>query len=131
MDRRLRWLPALLVALVVLAASVTSGAPQGPELGPFGLVGFDKYLHALAYVALGGTLGFALGSEQTWFAVLLAVGVATVYGGAIEVVQAFVGRDASFADLAADAFGAVVGALLAAALEPWLAKLRPNGEPER
>lgn len=130
MDRRLRWLPALAVAAVVLAASVSSGAPQGPELGPLGLVGFDKYLHALAYVALGGALGFALGSRRTWLAVLLAVGVATVYGGAIEIVQAFVGRDASLYDWAADALGAVLGALLAAALDPWLVKIRPNGEHE-
>ena len=125
LDRRFRWLPALAVAVVVLAGSVAPVAPGETTFGPFGLVGTDKYTHAFAYLCLGGTLAFALAASREWvLTIVLAVVVASLYGGGIEVVQGFVGRDPSIFDWAADILGALIGALLAAGLDPWLARFR-------
>jgi len=126
MDRRFRWLPAIAVAVVVLAGSVVPVAGGETTPGPFGIVGADKYTHAFAYLCLGGTLTFALASGREWlFTVIFAVVVASLYGGGIEVVQAFVGRDPSIVDWVADTLGALVGALLAIGFDPWLARFRP------
>ncbi|EMA36190.1 VanZ family protein [Halococcus hamelinensis] len=114
MDRRYRWLLVVVLAVVVLAGSVVPLPGGETTLGPFGLVGADKYTHAFAYLCLGGALAFALAPGQRWVGVAaLAVVVTSLYGGGIEVVQGFVGRDPSLLDWGADVLGAIVGVALA------------------
>jgi VanZ family protein len=101
-------LTAVLVALVL---QLSLGPP--PELPFFSLA--DKVGHAMAYAAVTlsallaavwrpGRARHAVRPEPP--AVLLAI---VALGALIEVAQAFVGRDASVFDLAADAAGALVG----------------------
>ncbi|WP_233554025.1 VanZ family protein [Halococcus sp. IIIV-5B] len=126
MDRRYRWLPVVAFAVVVFVGSVVPLPGGETTLGPFGLVGADKYTHAFAYFCLGGALAFALAPDRRWVAVAaLAVVVTSLYGGGIEVVQGFVGRDPSLLDWGADILGAVVGVALATGFDhvlrrrPW------------
>lgn len=126
MDRQFRWLPTIIIMVVVFVGSVIPVAGGETTFGPFGLVGADKYTHAFAYLCLGGALTFALAAGRTWvFTVVLAIVVASLYGGGIEVVQAFVGRDPSIVDWVADTLGALAGTLLAVGFDPWLARFRP------
>lgn len=115
MDRRFRWLLVVVLAVVVFVGSVVPVAGGETTLGPFGLIGADKYTHAFAYLCLGAALAFALAPRGRWVvAAVLAVVAASLYGGGIEVVQGFVGRDPSLFDWAADILGAAVGVALAA-----------------
>lgn len=114
MDRRFRWLLVVVLAVLVFVGSVIPVSGGETTLGPFGLVGADKYTHAFAYCCLAGALTFALTPSRRWVAVAaLAVVVTSLYGGGIEVVQGFVGRDPSLFDWGADILGAVVGVALA------------------
>ena len=107
-----RWLPVVAVAVVILYWSVvTLPSPGGRLVGPFGLFGLDKWVHAVAYAGLAATLAFALApsprSDLVIVGIVIAVTVA--YGLGIELLQLAVpGRQFSVADLAADAVGAVV-----------------------
>jgi VanZ family protein len=111
---RYRYALALGVALAVLAASVVdppgSGGPT--PLGPFGLLGADKYSHATAYLAVALSLGWAR-RAGTPRALLIVAAVATAYGAGIELVQApLPARSFDLADAAANAVGAGIGTAL-------------------
>ncbi|GAA0453010.1 VanZ family protein [Halococcus dombrowskii] len=109
-DRRVRYALVVLVAGIVLVASVveTSGTPT---VGPFGLVGMDKWTHALAYAGVTATLAYA-SIENGHARLALAVGLAIAFGIGIEIVQwPIVYRTASVADALADAVGACLLAL--------------------
>jgi len=70
---------------------------------------WDKLEHTLAYVALAFSFGSVIVRRDFfWLAVILVT-----FGGAIELLQAHVGRDAEWGDLLADAIGTTVGLLLA------------------
>ena len=116
--RRVRYALAVLVAGVVLVASVVETAGGARTLGPFGLVGADKWTHALAYAALTAALAYA--SVEDWRGRLaLSVGVAIAFGIGIELVQWPIPyRTASVADALADA----IGACLLALCWRWLAR---------
>ena len=112
--RWLRWATVVAVAGGILFASVLDSPSSGlPALGPLGLFGMDKWLHALAYAALAGSLAGALAPGRSpaivaGVAALLAVG----YGVGIEFVQApLAERHFSAADMVADAVGAGVAVL--------------------
>ncbi len=95
----------LLVSLVAFLA-VTPMPPR--ELS----TGWDKLNHALAFASLAfsGCLAFPA-SRRSLLAVWLGV---LLFGGAIEIVQAFVpGRSCEWEDLLADAMGAVLGTCIA------------------
>jgi VanZ family protein len=66
----------------------------------------DKLLHFLAYFGLSGIATTALGRQAV--AVIFAL---IALGGALEIAQMFTGRDAEWLDEAANAAGAVLGAL--------------------
>jgi VanZ family protein len=72
-------------------------------------------MHALAFALLVLPLGWADIRSTLWLAPL-----ALAYGGAIEVLQPFVGRGAEWGDLLADAAGIGIG-LLPGALRARLA----------
>jgi VanZ family protein len=70
----------------------------------------DKLLHFVAYFVLGAMAGGAVRTRgQVKWAVLGLI----VVGAAIELLQAYVGRETSLLDGVANGAGAIVGALLA------------------
>lgn len=117
-SRRVRYALAVLVAGVVLVASVVETGGGAHTLGPFGFVGADKWTHALAYAALTAALAYA-SVEDGRSRLALAVGVAIGFGIAVELLQWPLSyRTASVADALADA----VGACLLALGWRWLAR---------
>ncbi|WP_256684675.1 VanZ family protein [Halococcus qingdaonensis] len=109
-DRRVRYALVVLVAGVVLVASVVE-ASGTPSVGPLGLVGMDKWSHALAYAGVTATLAYA-SIENGHARLALAVGLAVAFGIGIEIVQWPIAyRTASVADALADAIGACLLAL--------------------
>ena len=112
--RWLRYGLVAVVAAVILVASVLRPDPMGaPTMGPLGVVGADKWTHALAYAGLAAALAYASvtpghDSSRVGLAVALAVG----FGAAIELLQWPIPyRTASAVDVLADAVGACMLAL--------------------
>ncbi|MFA5550030.1 MAG: VanZ family protein [Trueperaceae bacterium] len=106
------WLSAALwgAFLVLQSGSPSVGGFLARILARFP-AGADKIGHASAYAVLGGLLTLATG--RPWLAVLLA----TLFGISDEIHQYFVpGRHADVLDVAADAVGALIGALVVAFL---------------
>lgn len=68
----------------------------------------DKLLHFLAYFGLSGIATTALAHRRAVLAIVLGL---IALGGALEILQSFTGRDAEWLDEAANAAGAVLGAL--------------------
>ena len=103
------------IALVIAAMALAPGGAAAPRL-----LGWDKVEHAAAFAALALLARAAWpGLSRGWTAGLLLV-----YGAGIEIAQAsaLVGRTASLADFAADAFGVAVGLAAAWALG-WAARI--------
>jgi VanZ family protein len=100
------WLFAPALA-VVSWGELTAHPPSLP--GPWQ---WDKFDHCTAYVGLGllATLGW--GKRHTFLWIWSAV---MAIGAILEAVQSFVGRDAEWGDLLANAVGATIGSALAAA----------------
>jgi VanZ family protein len=110
--RWLRWLAVAVVAVGILYTSLLDPRGSGlAPLGPLGLVGMDKWLHAAAYAGLAGTLAVALAPGWRPKRVAgLALILAVAYGVGIEFAQApLPERSFSVVDMAADAVGAGVG----------------------
>ena len=105
------WVGAAAIAAGVFALSSLPGPTLRVDLGG----GVDKLVHAAVYAILGGLLAGG-GVVRGWSrrtAVAIAAVAAAVYGASDEWHQSFVPyRDAELGDLAADAIGAVLGALL-------------------
>lgn len=97
--------------------------PRGSAagIGPLGIVGVDKWLHAVAFAAVAAALTIALddGRRSVVTIAALVVVASTAYGLGIEFLQVPApGRHFDLADLAADALGA------AAVTLAWLAVVR-------
>ncbi|WP_148415980.1 VanZ family protein [Haloferax sp. KTX1] len=112
---------ALGYALVVLVASVVPTPPGSlTPMGPFGLVGLDKWVHAAGYAGLGLAFASAVrarGREE----VAATVVAAGAFGAAIEVVQAVLPyRSFGVADAGANLVGAVLGGVV------WVALVRAS-----
>jgi VanZ family protein len=106
-----RW--AIAAAGVAVAIFVLSSIPA-EELARTGIRIWDKAAHAGVWAVLAFCLGRALGARP--HAVALTIGLAAGYGVLDEIHQSFTpGRDTSGWDIVADATGAIVGALAAAA----------------
>jgi VanZ family protein len=93
-----RWL--FLPAVAVVVWGELKPSTHGPDTG------FDKILHFTAYFGLAGIATVALGHRRPalWAALALAS-----FGGILEIVQGFVGRDAEWGDEAANILGAGAG----------------------
>jgi VanZ family protein len=93
----MRWL--FLPALAVVIWGELKPSAQGPE-------GWDKVLHFIAYFGLTGIAAVALGRTRAavWAALALAV-----FGGILEIVQGYVGRDAEWGDELANILGVCAG----------------------
>ena len=115
------WLPVMLYAGLIFFLSSQSHPEQFvPNL--FFLKLGDKVLHAIEYAGLGflsyRAFRHAAGTLGRNYAVLLGVGVATLYGATDEWHQAFVPfRESDRWDLATDWLGAMVGVLTWAWIE--------------
>lgn len=93
---------ATLVLAVVIAVLTLAPMPAG---GP---AGSDKIYHILAFACLAFPLPLVRPRLTLW--VILGV---IAYGGIIEMIQPFFGRQAEWADLVADGIGAILGAIVA------------------
>ncbi|MCU4653926.1 VanZ family protein [Roseibacterium sp. SDUM158016] len=95
--------------MTALLALVIAGLTLAPSVSPpptrLGLT--DKAYHAMAFAALVLPAAAVFRGRLVW------VATATfLYGAMIEVIQPYVGRGAEWADLAANAFGILLGLLL-------------------
>ena len=102
------WITALF-ALAIAAATLLP-VPQ-PDLG---VSSADKIQHLVAFGAL--TLPMAMVRPR---ALLWLLPAAIAFGGAIEVIQPFVGRSREMGDFVADAAGACLGASLGLVIGRW------------
>jgi VanZ family protein len=96
--RFVQWM--FLPALAVVVWGELKPSTHGPE------VIWDKLLHFTAYFGLAGMATVALGRLRpaVWAGVALAL-----FGGLLEIVQAFVGRDAEWGDELANVIGVCAG----------------------
>ena len=92
----------LLIASAILVGTLLP-VSQLPEVD-----GGDKAAHLIAFALLALPLNLA--GHPRWL--LLNTGF-VLFGGAIELIQPFVGRHAEWLDLGADMIGVVVGLLVA------------------
>lgn len=102
-----------LVLAVIIAVLTLVPMPAG---GP---AGSDKAYHVLAFASLAFPLPLVRPRWTVW--VILGV---IAYGGVIEMIQPFFGRQAEWADLVADGVGAILGAIVARQLGLWLRRSR-------
>jgi len=98
-----------LVLAVIIAVLTLAPMPSGSPAGS------DKLYHVLAFACLAFPLPLVRPRWTVW--VILGV---IAYGGVIEVIQPFFGRQAEWADLLADGIGALLGAVIARQLGLWL-----------
>jgi VanZ family protein len=99
------------VGLAVLLLVPLPGSAESPTWLPAVVdLGADKLLHAALFFGAGRAFLRAARAAELESPALVAVLAAIAYGGALEIVQGWVGRDASWADLAADALGAAFAA---------------------
>lgn len=92
-----------MIGALMLAPSVSTTPPS--------LALTDKAYHAIAFAALVLPSTAVFQSHSAW----IATG-AFVFGGMIEVIQPLVGRNAEWADIAANTVGIFLGILLGRAI---------------
>ena len=101
-------------ATVTLALALVIGLLTLTPISDAGVPGSDKAHHFLAFFALTVPLSFARPRLALWI-----IFAAAAYGGAIELIQPFVGRDKDIFDFLADAAGSMSGAGVGMGLN-WL-----------
>lgn len=89
-------------------------APWGSSLEPVNFAHVDKLGHALAFFLWGALI--TAGWQRTSWQILI---LAAVFGGAIELIQPLVGRNAEWADFGADMLGAGAGVWVGTRLRTW------------
>lgn len=109
----------ILAILVAAAIVVLSLLPDPPEI-PVGFHFADKLAHFIAYLVLSFLVFASItGGKRISTAlntILIVAALCLFYGGLIEILQMFTGRQPEFWDLAADLIGALCGALVGAGL---------------
>jgi len=117
---------AATLALAMSAAVLYVGGAQPVAVGLFPAP-WDKLAHLLTFAVVGMAAGLA-GGMRGWRMVMCCVAGALLVGGMDELHQMFLpGRSASWADLAADAAGGLLGAAVLAALHRlWGGRLTPQ-----
>ena len=107
---------AATLALAMSAAVLYVGGAQPVAVGLFPAP-WDKLAHLLTFAVVGMAAGLA-GGMRGWPMVMCCVAGALLVGGMDELHQMFLpGRSASWADLAADAAGGLLGAAMLAVLD--------------
>lgn len=102
---RNRKINVLAFAIFVAAAAFALWRALLPDDGGMGLIPWDKAKHFIVFYVLTALAITALPASRFWRIGLVLL----AFGGMIEVLQAFVGRDAAWGDVLADACG--IGAL--------------------
>jgi VanZ family protein len=110
---------ALMFALYLVATLPAQTPPPSLPPAATGWISWsllNNILHVPAYLLLAWVLYFCVnGKASPTAAVLIAVMIATAYGGLMELMQISVpGRYASLGDMVLNALGATAGAMLAA-----------------
>jgi VanZ family protein len=103
-----RWLlPVLWAGVMVTGTSLPSSAVPGQ------LSAYDKLLHFTIYAIFAFLLSRQISETASrWWAALLAIGIAVLFGVVDEWHQGFIpGRSMELADWQADSLGALVGAV--------------------
>jgi VanZ family protein len=111
-----RWI--FLPAVAVVVWGELNPPSPGPELV------WDKFLHFTAYFGLAAIGTAALGGRlraALWVGFALAA-----FGGILEIVQGFVGRDAEWGDELANVLGVCAGAT-AAGVILWFLRRETKG----
>lgn len=111
--RKLGLALSLMIAILIAALTLTPLATP-PAVN---VVGIDKVYHFIAFAALIFPLIATDSRRWSW-----AVPLAILFGGAIELIQPFVGRDAEWLDFGADLTGVLAGAALAEILHDRIRK---------
>ena len=101
--------------LVTAAIAWLTLAPWAPSPQPIGLDQADKVWHFLAFFTWGGLVAVSW-SRPFW----QLLGAGLCFGGGIELIQPFVGRDAELADLVAATLGAGVGLYAGKSWRSWI-----------
>jgi VanZ family protein len=99
---------AVLAAVIAVLTLTQLPSPQ------IRVPGSDKVHHLLAFAALA----FPLSAARPRLAPWVVLGV-VAYGGIIEIIQPYTGRQAEWGDLVADAGGAILGSLLGVLIGLW------------
>ncbi|MWG34093.1 VanZ family protein [Halomarina oriensis] len=114
-DPRTRAVGVAVVAAGILLASVVDPGSAGEvtrALGPLGVFGLDKWVHAAAYGTLAAVTTYALAARtdvRRPSTLLAVVAVVVAYGVGIELVQSAVpARSFDVTDMAANGTGALV-----------------------
>lgn len=114
-----------ITAILAAAILILSLTPRPVQL-PDTMKNQDKIEHAIAYFALAFSAFLAwegkTARSRTIPRLFLIVLGCTLYGGIIEILQSFVGRNMEFLDFISDATGAFLGSF-AAMYVPQLWKL--------
>ena len=118
-DMLMKWGPMLAFYLLWPAAALVVWGEVKPDAGEIEHLIWDKALHFIAYFGLGGLICVALKAERRVIPAILGL---ALFGGVLEIVQGFTGRDPSLRDELANILGAICGAgigwLLLRALRP-------------
>lgn len=110
--RRPRWTPWFASLLLVSGMALVPRRYLPQDL-PFLA---DKVFHGLTFVWLGlHGAGMVRGRRAAWGVALACF----LVGAMIEIIQPYVGRGFSYADMAANGFGAVLGTLAGRRLTDW------------
>lgn len=84
--------------------------------------GSDKLHHVIGFAALAFPLSFVRPRLALWVALCVSA-----YGGLIELIQPYFGREAEWADFLADILGAALGAGAGALAGRWFRGAFPGG----
>ena len=107
---------------VILAAEIAylTLTPQNFDMGP----NTDKLYHFIAFTALVFPCALLFARTLSW-----VLPAALLLGGAIELIQPYVGRGGELADFLADALGVFIGAALGLTLRAIVTRLATTSAP--
>ena len=103
------------IAIVFVVAISLLSLLSIEMLGANRILNFDKVYHFIAFFCLAFPLSLVQPTRIIW--VFLGV---MAFGGSIELIQSFMDRQASLADIVANGTGATAGVVMASKLGNWL-----------
>lgn len=104
-------LATLLLAVTIVWGTLTPNPPTPDLNSPLS----DKLYHVMAFAGLVFPTAWLYARSLAWILPL-----AVLFGGAIELVQPYMGREAEVADVLADLVGLALGTVTGLALRAWL-----------
>ena len=107
---QIRFVFKILTVIVAVAILILSLIPKPP---PVGVRLGDKTKHLVAYVILSLLLFLATANNLKPKIIVLIILSCSFYGGVIEILQSFTGRNPEVLDLVFDAIEAICGTIIA------------------